>query len=241
MMKKNNIKCVAFIFARGGSKGVPKKNIRDLGGVPLIAHSINSAKKSSFIDQVIVSTDSVEIADIASSYGAEVPFIRPAELAGDRSSEFDAWKHAITAYRENFANDFDVFVSLPPTSPLRSIADIDSCIHEYISTEADMVVTVKNASRSPYFNMVKQDKDGFVSLACLMSDGTRFIRRQDAPKVYDMTTVAYVSSPDFILESDSIFSGKMRSVIIPDERAVDIDTMLDFNFAEFLINQEEKV
>jgi CMP-N-acetylneuraminic acid synthetase len=233
---KNN--CVAFIFARGGSKGVPRKNIRDLGGIPLIAYSIQIALECSSINCVVVSTEDEEIASISRKYGAEVPFMRPVELAGDDSNEYDAWKHAISSFEEISHEKIDVFVSLPPTSPLRSVSDVENCIHEYTKTEADTVITVKEATRSPYFNMVRDDDEGFSHIVNLAPDGARYIRRQDVPVVYDMTTVAYVSSPAFILNSDSIFSGKVRSVLVDDERAIDIDTMLDFKFAEFLITEK---
>jgi len=238
MIGEKKINCVAFIFARGGSKGVPRKNIRKLGGLPLIAHSIRIAQQCPSIGRIVVSTDNDEIACVAREYGTEVPFIRPAELAGDRSSEFDAWKHAIQMFQRVAQEKIDIFVSLPPTSPLRSVADVENCIREYAETEADMVITVKEAARSPYFNMVRSDAEGFSHLVNLASDGTRYFCRQDVPRVYDMTTVAYVSSPDFILNADSIFSGRVRSVLVPDERAIDIDTMLDFKFAEFLITQK---
>lgn len=241
MSSVTNMNCVAFIFARGGSKGVPKKNIRKLGGIPLIAHSIKTAIECPIINRVVVSTDDEEIASVACEFGAEVPFIRPAELAGDTSNEYDAWKHAITTLEQSWQENVDVFVSLPVTSPLRSVVDVENCICEFLDTDADMVITVKEASRSPYFNMVKNDDQGFSNLVNLASGGERYIRRQDVPVVYDMTTVAYVSSPEFILNSDSIFSGKVRSVLVPDERAIDIDTLLDFRFAEFLIAQKENL
>lgn len=234
-----SVNCVAFIFARGGSKGVPRKNIRELGGLPLIAHSIRTAQACSLISRVVVSTDDEEIAFIARKYGADVPFMRPAELAGDTSSEYSAWKHAISTFEQTCREKVDIFVSLPPTSPLRSVADVEACIHEYTGTEADVVITVKEASRSPYFNMVMSDELGFSHLVNLAPDGKRYIRRQDVPCVYDMTTVAYVSCPNFVLKSDSIFTGKVRSVLVPDERAIDIDTMLDFKFAECLISSKE--
>lgn len=235
-MRNMNSNCVAFIFARGGSKGVPGKNIRMLGGIPLIAHSIKMAQSCSFIKQVIVSTDDHNISKVAKDFGAEVPFIRPAELAGDHSSEYDAWKHAINEYKKIYQKNIDVFISLPPTSPLRNREDIKNCYDEYLNSEADMVITIKEASRSPFFNMVKIDNNGWSGLVNLAPDGHRYIRRQDVPPVYDMTTVAYVSSPDFILNSDSIFDGRIKSVLVPEERALDIDTMFDFRVAECLVN-----
>lgn len=238
MNKKNNF-CVAFIFARGGSKGVPRKNVLELGGMPLIAHSIQCALNCPFVHRVVVSTDDEEIADIALQYGAEVPFIRPKELADDTSSEFEAWKHAIREYQKLTDEEFDVFVSLPPTSPLRSVEDVEACLDQFLTSDADMVVTVKEASRSPYFNMIRIDDEGFSHVVNTDPSGKRYTRRQDVPVVYDMTTVAYVSHPEFILNSDSVFSGKVKSVLVPDERALDIDTMMDFKFAEFLVAREE--
>lgn len=235
--KKPN--CVAFIFARGGSKGVPRKNVRNLGGLPLIAYSIQVAQVCSSISRVVVSTDDEEIAAVAREYGAEVPFIRPAGLASDASSEYDAWKHAVRFFEENIQEKIDIFVSLPATSPLRSVDDVERCIQEYLLIEVDTVVTVKEAARSPFFNMLWNDAEGFSELVNLAPDGKRYVRRQDAPQVYDMTTVAYVTSPDFILNSNSIFDGKVRSVLIPDERALDIDTLYDFKLAECLIGLKE--
>jgi N,N'-diacetyl-8-epilegionaminate cytidylyltransferase len=224
-------KRLAFIFARGGSKGVPGKNIKNLGGIPLIAHTIKTAQESSLVEQIIVSTDDEHIANIAIKYGASVPFMRPQNLAEDTSIELDAWKHAV----EELDAHFDTFISLPPTSPLRSVDDIEKCIYEYENTDADLVLTVKEASRNPFFNMVKLDTNEYASLVNKARNGEVFARRQDTPKIYDMTTVAYVCNPTFVLEMEHLFSGRTRCVLIPDYRAVDIDTELDFEFAEFLL------
>ncbi|MEH6469998.1 MAG: acylneuraminate cytidylyltransferase family protein [Halopseudomonas sp.] len=228
-MKK---RCIAFIFARGGSKGLPGKNIKPLNGKPLIAYSIDTAKQCPSIVRIIVSTDDAEIAEVAKRYGAEVPFTRPEELAGDTSSEWDAWRHAVNWVREN--DDFDTFVSLPATAPLRSVDDVERCIAAQ-DADTDMVVTVTPASRSPYFNMVTIDESGFSELVIKPEFG--ITRRQDAPAVYDMTTVAYVTRPDHILEATGVFSGTVKSVVVPPERAVDIDTALDFKLAELITAQ----
>ncbi|WP_211252292.1 acylneuraminate cytidylyltransferase family protein [Marinobacterium jannaschii] len=238
MTRQESQHCVAFIFARGGSKGVPRKNIRKLGGIPLIGHSIQTALKTPAIDAVVVSTDDEEIAQVARESGALVPFMRPDCLATDTASEYDAWKHAIESYQSVYNTDIDLFVSLPPTSPLRAVVDVEACIERYQSSDCDMVVTVTEASRSPYFNMLCEDAEGFSRLVCLAADGRRYSRRQDVPEVFDMTTVAYVSSPSFILNSASIFDGKVKQVVVPDERAVDIDTLLDFEFAEYLFSRK---
>lgn len=225
-------KVYAFIFARGGSKGLPGKNILPLAGKPLIGYSIESAMKSERIDRVIVSTDDQEIADIADSCGAEVPFIRPSDLAGDQSAEWLAWRHAVELVGKD---TFDTFISLPTTSPLRSNEDIENCLNLYESG-ADFVVTMRKAERSPYFNIVVDDPiDGIK----LVSNDGDVKRRQDAPDCYDLTTVAYVTSPDFIMNNSSIWDGKVNACLIPKERAVDIDDQIDFDIAEFLMNKRE--
>lgn len=223
---------VAFIFARGGSKGLPRKNLLPFGGIPLIAHSINTARALSRINRVVVSTDDEEIAEIAVRAGAEVPFMRPKELASDTAPEWLAWQHAIKTLKAQ-GDSVDVFLSMPPTSPLRTPEDIDCCIDTYFESRVDIVVTVREAERSPYFNMVKKKEDGSV---CLAVEGN-FHRRQDAPVLYDMTTVAYVARADFILQTDRIFDGKVKAVQIPSERALDIDTKLDFVVGEALIGK----
>lgn len=228
---------VGFIFAREGSKGVPRKNIRILAGKPLIAWSIQAAKESRFINRVIVSTDDDEIARIARQYGAEVPFMRPAELSGDTSPEWFAWQHAITEVQKTNNQPLDVFVSIPATSPLRSVSDVDACISRLLHSDADIVITVKKAERSPYFNMVNLDDGGYAHI--VISNGNRMTRRQDAPTVYDMTTVAYAARPDFIMREHSIFEGKVMVVEVPSERALDIDTELDFRIAEYLMKEKQ--
>lgn len=196
---------IAFIFARGGSKGLPGKNIRTLESKPLIAWSIEQALAIKRIKRVIVSTDSEEIAAISRVYGAEVPFIRPAELARDDSPEWLAWRHALNYIRETLGLLPDVMVSVPATAPLRSSVDIDNCLDEYEKGGADIVITVTDAHRNPYFNMVKNNINGTVGLVNLT--GITITRRQDAPVVYDMATVCYVANPKFVMTYNSIFEG----------------------------------
>ena len=230
------MKTVAFIFARGGSKGLPGKNIRQLAGKPLVAWSIEHASAVHRIERVIVSTDSEEIADVARQYGAEVPFMRPEELARDDSPEWLAWRHALNYLLEAEGSLPEVMVSIPTTAPLRSPLDIENCLDEYEKGGADMVITVTDAHRSPYFNMVRGNEDGSVSL--VIPPKKTLVRRQDAPTVYDMATVSYVASPEFILSHQSIFDGRVRAVHVPLERAIDIDTLMDFRLAEFYLSQQ---
>ena len=227
---------IALICARGGSKGIPKKNEKLLAGMPLIGWSISTAKKVKNISRIIVSTDSEVIAKLAMNYGAEVPFIRPSDLAQDDSPEWLVWRHAIN-YLDSIKQKYDGLIVVPPTAPLRSIVDLEKCIDEYENYNADIVITVTEAHRSPYFNMVAINDDG---LASLVNDiDKKIIRRQDAPAVYDMTTVAYVVNPLFVQEKNSMFDGKVRCVHIPIERSLDIDNMFDFKIAEYLIKEKE--
>lgn len=222
----------AFIFARGGSKGLPGKNIRKLGGIPLLAHSIQLAQAINRIERIFVSTDDTSIATVAHEYGAEV-IARPAELATDTASEWMAWRHAIVHVRETLRLDFDVLLSLPTTSPLRNQDDIQACL-DRLCDDTDIVITVTPAARSPYFNMVSEDDNGYARV--LLGDAG-YKRRQDAPIVYDMTTVAYVARPDFVLMHESLFEGRVRSVVVPKERAVDIDDEFDFQVATALYSK----
>ncbi|MBP7687327.1 MAG: acylneuraminate cytidylyltransferase family protein [Thermoflexales bacterium] len=226
---------VGVIFARGGSKGVPRKNIRPLNGKPLIAYAIETAHASRWIKRTFVSTDDEEIAAVARAYGAEVPFMRPAELAQDRTPEWLAWQHALRMI-EAFdpAQPIDAFVSIPPTSPLRSVEDVDACVQLLLDSDADMVVTVRPAERNPYFNMVTLSDAHDARL--VIPPSASIGRRQDAPVVYDMTTVAYAARPAYVLHANSIFEGRVKAVVVPTERAIDIDTETDFQIAEVLLS-----
>jgi N-acylneuraminate cytidylyltransferase len=227
------MKYIALICARGGSKGLPGKNIKPLNGIPLIGWSIKIAKQIDRISRVIVSTDSEEIAKIALEYGAEVPFMRPKELALDDSPEWLVWRHAIDYLKECENEKIFSLVVLPVTAPLRSIEDVDSCIDLFEEGEIDSVITVSESNRNPYFNMTSNDSKGYSSLVIQSDKG--IVRRQDAPQVFDMTTVAYVVDANFVKEFNGIFEGKVKSVIIPPKRSIDIDTMLDFEIAEFFL------
>lgn len=226
------MKRLAFIFARGGSKGLPGKNIRPLGGKPLIVHSIETAKACSLIADVYVSTDDSAIAEVARQAGANL-INRPAELARDTTPEWLAWRHAIEDV-EHRQGPFDLFVSLPPTSPLRSVQDVENAIAAMEGDpSADICLTISDATRNPYFNMVADDGTGGVKLA--ITGPTGFTRRQDAPKLYDISTVAYVAKPDYIKSQSSLFAGRVLGVSVPKKRAVDIDDIWDFHFAEALL------
>ena len=228
---------VAFIFARGGSKGLPGKNIKIFSGKPLIAWSIEQAKQVQAIDRVIVSTDSIEIANIAKNYGAEIPFLRPKDISEDDSPEWKAWRHALSFLLETEGKIPDIMLSIPTTAPLRRVSDIEKCLNLYKKGDTDVVITVTDSHRSPYFNMVKETENGSVDL--IIKPKEKLYRRQDTPVVYDMTTVAYVMNPQFIMRNESIFNGRTKAVKVPLETSIDIDTMFDFKMSEFFLSQRE--
>ncbi|OGK95278.1 MAG: acylneuraminate cytidylyltransferase [Elusimicrobia bacterium GWA2_69_24] len=225
---------VGAIFARGGSKGIPRKNLRPLAGRPLLAHAIAAARSARHVQRVIVSTDDPEIAEVARRYGAEIPFMRPAELAADDSPEWLAWQHAIRALEAADGRTLDVLVSVPTTSPLRVAGDVDACVEALLDSDADVVITVTPADRSPYFNMVVLE--GGYARPVVRPAGPVH-RRQDAPAIFDMTTVAYAARGGFVMRACELFEGKVRAVVVPRERALDIDTELDLEVAEFLVQR----
>lgn len=229
------MKNFAFIFARGGSKGLPGKNIMPLVGKPLLLYSIDIALESPSIEKVFVSTDDQVIAEVAKLRGAIV-IERPAELATDTSPEWLSWRHAIEWVREHYG-PFCGFVSLPATSPLRSVEDVEGAIKQRQVREADICISVTPANRSPYFNMVKHNEQGYVELLNKI-DGV-VARRQDAPQVFDITTVVYATTSDFVMNNYGLFSGKVTSIQVPKARAVDIDDIYDFRLAESIIKDKE--
>ncbi len=226
-----NKRIFSFVFARGGSKGIPKKNLIKIGGISLLAHSINIAKSAKNIEKIFVSTDCNDISAEGIKYGAEI-IERPKELALDSSPEWKAWQHAVKYVFDKYGI-FDIFLSLPATSPLRKLEDINNCLEAFDSPKTKSVITITEANRSPWFNMViKEDKN-----VKLLIEGQKIIRRQDSPKSYDITTVAYALKPQFILDNKSIWDDKVIGIEVPKERSIDIDTYLDYRIADFLYKE----
>lgn len=227
---------IVLICARGGSKGVPNKNIRPLLGSSLLERSIKIAKELKNVSRIIVSTDSKKIADLSTKAGAEVPFMRPKNLALDDSPEWLVWRHAIEFLNKE-KERFDGLIVIPPTAPLRKSSDVERCIQYYEDNKFDIIITVADSYRNPYFNMVKIDNNGFAST--VIQYNKKIHRRQDSPKVYDMTTIAYVVNPNYVINNDGIFSGNVGSIKIPVERSLDIDTMYDFHLAKFILSKKK--
>lgn len=228
---------VGLISARGGSKGVPRKNIRPLAGKPLIGWAIEVARKCPSLDRVIVSTDDLEIADVARRFGAEVPFLRPAELAQDDSPELLTWQHCIRMLTAD-GRAPEVLVAVPATAPLRAIEDVEACVANLQGSDADLCLTVKRAESNPYFTMLTLE-EGRVSM--LIQPPKPIFRRQDAPEVFDIVPVAYAARAEYVLHTPRLLDGKVRATIVPAERSVDIDTEMDLAFAEFLLHRRAKL
>jgi len=224
------------ICARGGSKGVKNKNTRELMGKPLIAYTIDEAKASKLFKYIVVSTDSDEIANIAKEYGAEVFFKRNAEMASDTAGKLDVIKDAFRRSEEYYNTTFDYLVDLDATAPLRNIEDIINSFKQFKENDNDNLITAMPSRRSPYFNLVEQDKNYNVYLSKKLE--TPILRRQDAPKTYDMNASIYIWKRDTILNENSIFLEKTGLYVMPEERSIDIDSELDFKFVEFLIREK---
>lgn len=232
MNEKPEKRIVGFVFARGGSKGIVGKNLKQVEGQTLVARAVTQAKGSRYLDRVVISSDNLDIIASATAAGAEAPFIRPTELAGDTAPEWLAWRHALKE-TERLYGPIDVFVSVPPTAPLRVPADIDACVDRFLAGGTDAVITVTPAARNPYFNMVSKRDDGCVEV--VIKPEHPIARRQDAPAVFDIATVCYVLSADYIRTADHLFAGTVAAVEVPQARALDIDTEIDLRVAQELM------
>lgn len=226
------------ICARGGSKGVKNKNIRELLGKPLIAHSILQAKASGLFFAVAVSSDSQEILHVAAEWGADYLIQRPDDLATDEAAKLPAIQHCVEETETLTNQTFDVIVDLDVTSPLRNVRDIQEAVTLLEEKQVSNVITGMPARRSPYFNLVEVDERGVVKLS--KSTDSPIVRRQDAPKCYDMNASIYVWERDVLFESNTIFHEDTLLYVMPEDRSIDIDSDLDFQFVEFLSKKKEE-
>ncbi len=229
----NNKRVLAIIPARGGSKGIKDKNIYPLCGKPLIAYSIEAAKRSVFVDEVLVSTDSAIIADVAKKYGASVPFLRPTELASDTAKSIDAIVHAIETLRKE-GKVFDILILLQPTSPLRITEDIDGSLSTFVRKSYKSLVSISEVNDNPIL-IRTIDNDG--ELRRLLNTDSS-VRRQDMEKYYRVNGSIYINLMSEININTS-FNDNIIPYIIPQERAVDIDELKDLAVAEYYITRGE--
>ena len=196
----------------------------------MLTYSIEIARSIETIDRIFVSTDDKEIAQVALQWDTEV-IVRPEELARDNSPEWLAWRHAVGYVEEKYGR-FDRFASLPAIAPLREKEDVVNALGAF-TDEVDIVVTATEAGNNPFFSMINIDNTGAASLFGQSQE--RITRRQDAPKVFNLTPVAYVTRPEYILRATGIFDGKVHAVEVPQERAIDVDTHVDFKVAQCLL------
>lgn len=231
-MTNNAETILCTICARGGSKGVPNKNIRDVDSKPLIAHTIEHALSWDRQTDVVVSTDSEAIAEVARNHGATVPFMRPAELATDTAAKLPVIKHAVTEAEQALESTYTHIVDLDATAPLRNVEDVENCFQAVVDSDAHNAYTVTEADKNPYFNMIEVDDAGYASLS--KTQDSDVVRRQDAPPVYEMNASVYVFERQFLMNTDSVHGDRTKISVMPPERSVDIDRPIDLGFVEFL-------
>ncbi len=223
------------ICVRAGSKGVPNKNIRSLLGKPLLAYSILQAKQCGLFEAVAVSSDGEAILKAAKDWGADYQILRPAELASDSSPKVPAIRHCLTETEKRAGHEFDVIADLDATSPLRFVSDIAGAVALLEAGGISNVITGSPARHSPYFNLVEVNETGAVQLSKELA--VPVFCRQDSPKCYDLNGSVYVWRREPLLECHSIFEADTRLYVMPPERSADIDSELDFEFVEFLMNK----
>ncbi len=216
---------LGVIPARGGSKGVPRKNVRLLAGKSLIEWAIEQAEQSRYIDNIIVSSEDEEICQVAKQLGAEVPFVRPVELASDTASGVDVLCHAV----ENTVENYDYVVLLQPTSPLRESSDIDRAIEYCIEQAVTSVVSVAEATKSPYWMYQMKEGGGLTPFVENAASN-----RQELPQSYALNGAVYVLEVAGLLASRKILDEQTLGYVMPAERSYDIDTETDFLICEFL-------
>lgn len=226
------------VCARGGSKGITSKNIRQLLDKPLIAYSLEQARNCGLFEMIAVSSDSSAILDAARRYGADLLVERPLELATDTAAKVPAIRHCVETAERHAGMRFDVLVDLDATSPLRLPEDIVGAVNLLEERKISNVITAAPARRSPYFNLVELGSDGIVRLSKPLPRQVH--RRQDAPPAYDMNASIYVWRRDALFEDPSVFRPDTALYVMPEDRSVDIDSELDFRIVELLLSERLK-
>lgn len=231
-MRKN----LCTICARRGSKGLVGKNIRPLMGTPLIAHSINQAKKTGIFDIIAVSSDDPDILHIAKEYGADIVIDRPSELATDIAAKVPVINHTVLEVEKITSSKYDVIVDIDATSPLRKSEDIIACVNLLNNKKSSNVITGCTSHRSPYFNMVERDNFGNTQLVKNLNKN--IVRRQDAPLCYDMNASVYVWDREKFEKEPKLFYPDTQLYVMPKERSWDIDSELDFLIVEMIMKSK---
>ena len=232
------VRRLAVICARGGSKGIKGKNLRDLAGKPLIAHSILQAKDCGLFDAVAVSSDSEAILEAARNWGGDFTITRPTELASDTAPKVPAIRHCVKTVETETGQQFDTIVDLDTTAPLRNYDDIRGAVELLEGGNAANVVSATASRRSPYFNLVERDEAGRVHLS--KTPAAPIARRQDAPECFDLNASVFVWTRGALFSgNDYVLGDNTLLFVMPEERSIDIDTETDFKFVEFLMSVQE--
>ncbi len=232
-----NKKILGVITARGGSKGIPKKNIKLLGEKPLIVYTIETAKGSKYLTRCILSSDNTEIIKIAERYGADAPFVRPTELAQDNSTSIEVVQHALKWLKKNQNEEYDYLMILQPTSPFRTSEDIDECIKKIVDTGADSVMSMKEMIDFSVKKIKRIENDLIVPW--IEDEGAWTARRQNLEKVYKRNCAIYLTKTELIMKGD-LFGKISRPYLVPEERSLDINGPIDFELAEFWAQKFKK-
>lgn len=228
-------RCLAIIPARGGSKGLPGKNIALLGGKPLIQHTIEAALGSSYIHEVVVSTDSKQIAEVAQQAGASVPFLRPYALANDEAKSIDVLIHAVEYY-EKINQSFDYIILLQPTSPMRTTEHINEAFKSFYEHEADSLQSVTPSHSHPY--LLRTMVEG--QLLPFIKDEASHLRRQDLSEVYVLNGAIYIIKKRLLMEDYRIVGERNYGYIMAKEDSIDIDNELDLKIAQLIWSEKNK-
>ena len=201
-----------------------------------MAYTIEQALETKLFEHVVVSTDSEKIAETAKEYGAEVWFLRPAELAADDVSKLPAIRHVFLEAETHYGQRFDVLADLDATSPLRMVKDISNAYNQFVVENANILITANTCRKNPYFNQIERVNG---KIKQVKKTDLKVVRRQDAPIVYDMNASIYIWKRRALLENDTLFTDKTSLYVMPEERSVDIDSKLDFRWVEFLMNDAQ--
>lgn len=233
-------KVLGTICARGGSTGVPGKNIMPFAGKPLVGWAVETALSDPRITDVIISTDSQEIADIAQQHGAKVPFTRPAELATKEAGKFGVWKHALAACEEKYETEYDYFIDIDCSSPLLDSEDLNAFLDSYFSDieteDFDGMFCVSPSHRNPYFNLVEQNEAGYLELSKKLD--VKIESRQVSPKTFDILAGFYIFPASYVRNNTHMLDGNLKPYVVPREKSFDIDEPFDVEIINWLMERK---
>ena len=227
-----NILCT--ICMRGGSKGVPNKNITKIYGKPLLYYTLKQAKDSKLFNKIVVSTDSSNISNLSKKYGAECWFKRPKHLSTDKAAKIPVVRHALIESEKFYKKKFDIVFDLDVTSPLRTSSDLKNAYKIFMKEDSSNLITATPAKKNPYFNQIQFKKNKY-DIVIRKKNIPK--RRQDAPKIYDMNASIYIWKRNFLIKSNNLFTNKTSLYVMPPHRSCDIDTLLDLEFVKFMLKK----